>query len=405
MRIIIINHYAGSPKMGMEYRPFYLAKEWIKLGHDVRIIGSSFSHLRSFNPDIKENISIDIIENIEYCWIKTPKYKGNGFPRVINIFVFLFKLFYNRKRVIYSFNPDVIISSSTYPLDGVLANILRKNTKIKLVHEIHDLWPLTLKLLGGFKSFHPFIFLLQLSENFVYKNCDTLVSILPGTLPYLRDHGLSEQKFFHVPNGYFETQFLIDIPFEHMNLIVDLRKQQKFIVLYAGGHNISNALKYLILAAEIVSDPEVAIVLVGDGTEKETLIEKVMSKRLKNVYFLPPVPKESVPNLLILSDILYLGWSNSPLYDFGISPNKIFDYMLASKPIIHSYSGKFDLVKKANCGTSVKAENFQEIAEAINEMKKKNYKELSDLGKNGYSYVTHEHNYSFLAKQFINILK
>lgn len=46
MNILLINHYAGGLKYGMEYRPFYMAREWIKMGHSVTIIGADFSHLR-----------------------------------------------------------------------------------------------------------------------------------------------------------------------------------------------------------------------------------------------------------------------------------------------------------------------------------------------------------------------
>ena len=50
MNILLINHYAGSPDLGMEFRPYYMAKEWQKAGHHVRIVGGSFSHLRKKQP-------------------------------------------------------------------------------------------------------------------------------------------------------------------------------------------------------------------------------------------------------------------------------------------------------------------------------------------------------------------
>ena len=40
MNILIINHYAGSKEYGMEYRPYYLAKEWKNQGHEVTIIAA-----------------------------------------------------------------------------------------------------------------------------------------------------------------------------------------------------------------------------------------------------------------------------------------------------------------------------------------------------------------------------
>ena len=71
MNILYIEHYAGSLSMGMEFRPYYFAREWKKLGHRVRIIGASFSHLRKKNPEISRDFEIQTIDGVEYQWIKT----------------------------------------------------------------------------------------------------------------------------------------------------------------------------------------------------------------------------------------------------------------------------------------------------------------------------------------------
>lgn len=77
MNIILINHYAGSNIHGMEFRPYYLAREWVKMGHNVTIIAASFSHLRQKNPDISA-ITEEVIDGIRYIWLPVNKYQGNG---------------------------------------------------------------------------------------------------------------------------------------------------------------------------------------------------------------------------------------------------------------------------------------------------------------------------------------
>ena len=42
MNILLINHYAGSPQHGMEYRPYYLAREWVRAGHTVQIVATAY---------------------------------------------------------------------------------------------------------------------------------------------------------------------------------------------------------------------------------------------------------------------------------------------------------------------------------------------------------------------------
>ena len=85
MNILLINHYSGSSLYGMEYRPYYFARQWKKMGHKVSIIAASFSHVRTIQPKCIRPFTIEIIDGIKYIWIKTPKYYGNGIKRVINM--------------------------------------------------------------------------------------------------------------------------------------------------------------------------------------------------------------------------------------------------------------------------------------------------------------------------------
>ena len=92
MNILLINHYAGSPGHGMEYRPFYLAREWVRAGHRVQIVAASFSHVRSRQPEVGEAALDETIDGVAYRWLPTPAYASNGIGRVRNIFSFLRQL-------------------------------------------------------------------------------------------------------------------------------------------------------------------------------------------------------------------------------------------------------------------------------------------------------------------------
>jgi glycosyltransferase involved in cell wall biosynthesis len=104
-------------------------------------------------------------------------------------------------------------------------------------------------------------------------------------------------------------------------------------------------------------------------------------------------------------DALYIGWRKNPLYRFGISPNKIFDYMMSGKPIVHSVDAGNDPVVEASCGLSVGAENPKAVSEAILSLKKMTAPERVQLGRNGYSYVIKNNTYNVLAYNFLKIIK
>lgn len=164
MNIILINHYAGSNIHGMEFRPYYLAREWVKLGHSVTIVAASFSHLRQKNPDLSEMME-EVIDDIRYIWLPVNKYQGNGVMRFKNMLAFIYQLYKNMGKFI-ELKPDVVIASSTYPLDSYPAYKLAKKTGAKFVFELHDLWPLSPMELGGMSKWHPFIMLMQKAEDF-----------------------------------------------------------------------------------------------------------------------------------------------------------------------------------------------------------------------------------------------
>ncbi len=406
MNILLINHYAGTIDYGMEFRPYYLAKEWVKQGHNVVIIAASFSHLRRKNPEISSDMQEEIIDGIKYLWIKTPTYEGNGVGRIKNMFSFISKLSSKAKYIADNYKPDVVIASSTYPSDNYIARRISKSSDAKYIWEVNDLWPLSPMELGGMSKYHPFIMLMKHGELFSYRNVDAVVSLLPNTLPYMQSQGLAPEKWHYIPNGIVIEDWdkSEQIPKEYSEIFSNLRKEGKTILGYTGGHAISNSLSTIIDAAILLKDnADYHFVFIGDGQEKKNLIEK--AKGLNNITFLPPVSKSQIPNILSQMDILLITWNKSSIYRFGISPNKIFDYMMAQKPIIHATDAPNKFVDTAECGIAIEPENPEEIIKAIDILKHKSREELDIMGENSKKYILENHDYKVLAANFVDIIK
>ncbi len=403
MNIFLINHYAGSEKHGMEYRPYYFAKEWVKKGNNVCIAASSFSHVRIVQPDVKTKITSEVINEINYCWIKSPRYKGNGVKRFINIISFVTSLFRYSNFFEKKFSPDIVIASSTYPLDIYPAYRLAKKTGAVLVYEVHDLWPLSLIELGGMSKYHPLIVLFQLAENFAYRNSDKVVSILPNALSYMEQHGLKKDKFIYIPNGiniedwHNEQNITVD----KIERLLELKNNGQFLIAYTGAHGIANALDAFIKAASKVKHLPIKLILIGDGPEKEKLISLAESLNSSNVIFMEPVSRNAIPNILEKMDVLFIGLQNKPIFRFGVSPNKLLDYMTAGKPVIQAINAGNDLVTEAGCGITVEAENTNAIAEAIIQLFQMTQEEREKIGLAGREYVTRFHSYEKLANKFL----
>ena len=409
MNILLINHYAGSPEMGMEFRPYYMAREWVKLGHRVVIIAGDYSHLRRKNPSIQKDFTREEIDGIHYYWVKTGKYDGNGLKRAVSMLRFTGKLWLKAKWIAKKLRPDAIITSSTYPIDTYAGQRIRHYIpKAKLVHEVHDMWPATLTEVGGMSKYHPFVVVMQIGENSAYRHSDKVVSLPPFAEKYMRKHGLQKNKFVHINNGIVLEDWLNPqvLPESHEKILKKLKDDGKFIVGYFGGHALSNALEDLLNAAmEMRSNAKIQFVLVGDGVEKKHLQAFVTEERLENVIFLPPVSKYAIPNLTNYFDCCYIGVKDSPLYRFGIAMNKIFDSMMAGKPMVYAVNAPNNYAKEYHCGVTVKPGDVKSIKEGIEKLLEMSQEDRKKMGQNGRRAVLENYEYSVLAKKFLETLR
>ena len=137
----------------------------MKLGHAVTIVAGDYSHLRQNNPEIEQDFQQSEEAGVHYIWFKTGMYDGNGIKRALTMARFVGKLLLNAGKISRSVKPDVVIASSTYPLDTYAARAIARKTNATLIHEVHDMWPATPVELGGMSRCNPFIVAMQIAEN------------------------------------------------------------------------------------------------------------------------------------------------------------------------------------------------------------------------------------------------
>lgn len=405
MRILYINHYAGSPRHGMEYRPYYLAREWVRSGHEVNILASAQSHIRARQPELGGQSRLEeTIDGIRYSWFDTPRYSTNGLERVRNIGAFIQRVYLNAQNIAAAFKPDVVIASSTYPMDIWPAHRIAKMSGAKLLFEIHDLWPLTPMELGGMSKWHPFIMVAQAAENYAYRHADAVVSVLPKVHAYVESRGMTPDRLHIVPNGIDHAEWLGSPP-ELIGSVADvlstIKSKGNSIVGYAGTHGISNSLDTLLGAAKSLRGEKVEFVLVGSGPEKARLQSRAQAEQLENVVFIDPIAKQQIPALLQWFDIAYIGWRRQSLYRFGISPNKLMDYMMAARPVLHAVEAGNDPVGEAGCGLTVAPEDPATSAQGVSALLALSACERKTMGERGQKFVLDNLTYQVLSEQFL----
>jgi glycosyltransferase involved in cell wall biosynthesis len=404
MNILYLNHYAGSPALGMEYRPYYLAREWVRLGHRVQMLAADFSHVRTKQPRAGD----EVVDGIGYRWYPTPPYQGNGLGRVKNIWAFLRQVWADTPRLLREFKPDVVIASSTYPMDIWVARRLARRAGARLVFEVHDLWPLSPIELSGMSRRHPFIVMCQAAEDAAYRDADVVVSMLPKVHGYMASRGLDLKKLHIVPNGITLDEWEGEpapLRDDVQQALARARASGATVVGYAGSMGLPNALDTLLDAAAQLKGQALCFVLVGSGHEQARLAQRVADEGLDQVRFLPPIPKAQVARFLAGVDIAYIGWQRVPIYRFGIAPNKLMDYLMARCPVLHSVDAGNDPVAEAGAGLTVPPESAAAVAQGLLALAATPADERRAMGERGRAFVLARHTYPVLAQSFLDALR
>lgn len=398
MNIIYYYHYCGSYNYPKEWRAYYLSKAFSDLGHNVTVIGASTHHMHREIIDQQEEVVSKFVESIEFKWLKVPKYIGNGLGRIKNNLSYAYSVWKLDPVADLSLNkPDFIIASSVHPFHVLGAIKWARRYRARVAFEVRDPWPLSLNLLLGLPKWHPFSLLLSSFQYIGHKFTDKTISLASNLEEYMRGHGLDEGKFIYACNGIDFDQELSQVSILDKDL-KELRSRYKRIFMYTGSHGVPNALEHVIDAFNLVDD-DIALVLIGDGTEKKNLIKRSSNP---NCYFFGPVPKPQMQKVLSYSDVCIISWQNIPMYKYGVSPNKIFDYMWAKKPIIQAIDSPGNQVELASCGINVPPANPQAFKNAIEKMSSSLDSDLHALGENGYQYLKEHCQFNDIALKILN---
>jgi glycosyltransferase involved in cell wall biosynthesis len=391
-----ISKYASPLKYGFGSRHFYLAHEFNKLGDNTVVISSDSNHLAQF-PDFKSVYTQEIIDGVETWWIRTIKYKGSAsIKRILSWIDFEIELWLMPKSRIS--RPDIVIVSSLSLLTILNGYWLKKRFGSKLIFEIRDIWPLTIIEEGGFSKWNPFVMFLAWVEKFGYQNSDIIIGTMPNLSEHVKTVSGKEINCYCIPFGcdpglYNSPEPLPEGYEEHYI------PKNKFIIGYAGSIGRTNALDTLIkCASEMKDHHNIHFLLLGDGDLLNEYKARVVD--LKNITFAPKVNKSQVQMVLRHCQVLYFSVEDSQVWRYGLSLNKLVDYMIAGKPIIASYSGYPSMVNEAQCGIFVPAKDVQALAVAIRAYEHLPKDQLESMGKRGKEWLLENRTWDKIALQY-----
>ncbi len=399
MNIWFVNHYALPPDRPGGTRHYSLARRLVELGHHVTIIASSFDYFTQTEMRLKsgETIKREDIDGITFLWLKTPPYSGNSLARIRNMLSFTFDI-WRRKGMRTLSKPDVIMGSSPHLFAALAAQHLASNMSVPFVLEVRDLWPQSLVDLGNFSLRHPFIQVLARIEKYLYKKADHIVTLLPFAAEHIVNHGGNQSKITWVSNGID----LKMVPAPSTPIPKD-----SFKVMYTGSHGLANGLGTLLEAAALISRSgysHIHICLVGDGPAKKSLVAQANKLGLSNVSFEASLPKNQLHAFMAEADAFVAVLLDSPLYKYGVSLNKFFDYLSMARPTVVASSARNNPLHEAEAGFTVPPDDPKALADALVKLSQLPATERWAMGMRGHHYVEEHYSFAKLAERLENVL-
>jgi glycosyltransferase involved in cell wall biosynthesis len=405
-RIWILNHYAVPPAVAGGTRHYDLASQLVRRGFDVTIFASSFHHKqrRVIGGHNDRPFHCEDVGGVKFVWLRTFPYKGNDWRRIVNMASYLFAAYRTGRRLpalgVGIPKPDVIIGSSVHLLAVLAADRLARHFNAHFVMEVRDLWPQTLVDLGALSERSLLTRALRALERYLYQRAEQIVVLLPHAAQYITALGIKAEKITWIPNGVDLSRFPVSLPSEDPD--------GKFIVMYLGAHGRANSLRTLLDTAGIIQErgnSAIQFVFVGDGPEKPRLADYRDRLGLKNTEFLNPVPKAQVPYTLQQADALIVALLDLDLYKYGVSLNKLFDYLASARPILMAGDPADNIVEAARCGLWVPPEKPQALAGALIELYQMPFEERVAMGRRGRAYVEQNHDFAVLAQRLSRIVE
>lgn len=408
MKIWILNHYATDMYFDGMGRHQSFAKYMIEAGHNVVIFCANTVHNSDISIDTKNKRYISNIgqDQVPYVFIKTRNYKGNGKQRIKNMFDFYLGL----RPVLQEFidktgAPDVILASSVHPLTLVAGLKFARKIKCPCICEIRDLWPLSIVEYSKLTDKNILIKFMYWLEHWIYIKANALIFSFDGGKKYILDKKwestVNLDKVFYINTGIDLQKYRYN---EQTSFFHDdeLENKDIFKIVYTGSIREVNNIEMVVDAATKIRDryQQVKFFIYGDGDKRELLKEKCEKENIDNVIFKGKVAKADIPSIISKADILLINVKKNKLWRYGVSWNKLFEYMAGGKPIISN--SPTSIISDNNLGIAKFFDSTEEYVEAIShfvEMDKDEYETICKNCKN----TVNEYDCKKLSKKIIDI--
>lgn len=301
---------------------------------------------------------------------------------------------------------DVMFISSTPPIQGAMAALIKKIRHIPLVYNLQDIFPDSLVSTGMTKKGSLLWKIGRIIENFTYCNADKIIVISEDFKRNILAKGVPEEKIEVIYNWVDETAVIPISRCENPLFAEFGLNPDKFYVVYAGNLGSAQNIDILLDAANLLRDiSNVQFLIFGAETQAQSYMARAQQMGLVNLRFLPLQPYEKVSYVYSLGNVAVVSCKRG----FGdiAMPSKTWSIMSAGTAVLASFDGGTDLqriIETNDLGLFTEAEDVQAFVSAVNSLHS-NPEECVKMGTNGRSYIMENLTKEVGTRRYVEVIK
>jgi glycosyltransferase involved in cell wall biosynthesis len=386
LKILFITYHFPTPDEAGAGRPWETAALLRELGHEPIVVTAGTHYMTGEDIRAKRGtwLSEEQISGIQVMKTYAPAgHRRSLGRRLINYVCYAIAALLAGLR---QQQVDLILMATDPVFILPVGVVLAKLKGAVLMLDERDLFPDSMVALGLLRS-HAVITGWEALNRAVRRRSRSILAATPGIKRMLVAKGNDSSKIFFLPN--LRSASLADgiPPMEN-----DVRQrhgwESKFLVIYTGNFGQTYDIMTALRAAQslAITAPNVHFLFFGDGERKSEYLAYCETAGLSNVQFLHARPWFELREYLAVANIALHVLPNNPFWECVLG-GKIFDYLLAAKPIaLAGFGDAADLINAAGAGVVSKPGDSAGLAQNIDRLAQSPAR-AKEMGERGRNYV------------------
>lgn len=283
---------------------------------------------------------------------------------------------------------DLLYLESTPPIVGIIGGLLHKIKRIPFVYAVQDVFPDSLVSTGLSHEGSLAWKIGRIIENFTYRNATRIIVISQDFKNNLLKKNVPEEKIEVIYN-WIDTTSIFPVERSNNFLFSEWELNPSlFYIVYAGNFGNAQSVDTIIHSAQLLqNETGIQFLLIGGGSQENTLKKYVNDNKLLNVKFFPLQSSNKLSYVYSIGDLGIVCCKQG--MGKNAFPSKTWSYLAAGTPIIASYDLDSELAHLVNSngfGIAVNPENAKELADSIVKLRS-NKQLLREMSSNTLTFV------------------